>query len=306
GASGGPLEFGISGAIVKSYLEPWAKNVFVGIDAGTYMSGSSSLDPGYPLPSSSPSFSEHGSITPKTQLLGTGVMPFSSTLTNSAYVIRELVATVCITHAHLDHLSGFVINSSCFTADNPKVLAGLPSVIDAILKHVFNDIIWPNMTNEGDYPIGLITLRRLAELPTTTAPSKSSEELYVMPVDNSEEDNEGYEEIANGLEIRAYPISHGCVHKSGRPPKAFESSAFFVRDQRSGREILMFGDVEPDSISISPRNLPIWTAAARKFGSTKLAAIFIECSYASVQPETSLFGHLSSPFLIQELKMFAN
>lgn len=255
------------------------------------------------------------------QYLGTGVMPLTTRLANAAYVARELVSAVCVTHAHLDHLSGLIINSSCFTVDNPKVLAGLPWVIDNLLKHVFNNVIWPNMTSEGEEPIGLITLRRLeCTLPTSPCETEVEDQAAylerdeagdpkrdrISPVDNTFEDEENYEPIANGLEIRAFPVSHGCVHHLGRAPKAFESSAFFIRDVASGKEVLMFGDVEPDSISIDPRNRPVWVAAARKFGRNKLTAIFIECSYASVQPEHSLFGHLSPSFLIQELKMFAS
>ncbi|KAK7208284.1 cAMP phosphodiesterases class-II-domain-containing protein [Myxozyma melibiosi] len=283
-----------------------------------------------PLASSSPSPSFPGpNSTSAPQYLGTGLLPYPCKLTNAAYVARELVAAVCVTHAHLDHLAGFVINSSCFTADNPKVLAGLPWVVDCILKYMFNNVIWPNMTNEGDEPIGLVTLRRLdcaassQHIRTNVEDTKAyyvkdtiiSEEENeeededappISPIDNSFEDEEHYEAIANGLEIRAFPVSHGCLHQHGGVSRAFESSAFFIRDIASGKEILMFGDVEPDSISIDPRNRPVWVAAARKFGRNKLSAIFIECSYASVQPEHSLFGHLSPTFLIQELKMFAS
>lgn len=58
-----------------------------------------------------------------------------------------------------------------------------------------------------------------------------------------------------------------------------ESSAFFIREQHSGREIIIFGDVEPDSISVEPRNKRVWEAAAPRIASGKLRAIFIECSY---------------------------
>lgn len=61
-----------------------------------------------------------------------------------------------------------------------------------------------------------------------------------------------------------------------------------------------------DSVSINPRNRAVWTEAAKKFKLKKLAAIFIECSFASCQPESSLFGHLSPPYLVQELKQFAS
>ncbi|KAK9263593.1 cAMP phosphodiesterases class-II-domain-containing protein [Lipomyces tetrasporus] len=243
-------------------------------------------------------------ISPCQQQLGTGLLPYVSPLTNAAYVVRELVAAVCITHAHLDHLAGFVINSACFTAENPKKLAGLPWVVDAVLKHIFNNAIWPNMSNEGDDPIGMVTLHRFKY--SSHAAGDDDDDEPVGVIEDSFDDEDGYETIANGLDIRAFRVSHGCVHYTGKAPKAYESSAYFLRDKHSGKEILMFGDVEPDSVSMAPQNRAVWIAAAQKFGRNKLSAIFIECSYASIQPEHSLFGHLSPPYLIQELKMFAS
>ncbi|KAK9368734.1 cyclic-AMP phosphodiesterase, partial [Lipomyces kononenkoae] len=294
GASGGPFEFGVSGYLIKSNFEPWAKDSIVAIDAGTYMSGV--MQALRPATSAS-------AISPAQQQLGSGLLPYVSPLTNAAYVVRELVAAVCITHAHMDHLAGFVVNSGCFTVDNPKKLAGLPWVIDGVLKHIFNNVIWPNMSNEGDDPIGMVTLHRFSSN-AVKASNNSDEPVDV--IEDTFDDEDAYENIANGLDIRAYSVSHGCVHGAGMAPKAYESSAYFVRDKRSGREILMFGDVEPDSVSMDPKNRPVWIAAAQKFGRNKLSAIFIECSYASIQPEHSLFGHLSPPYLIQELKMFAS
>ncbi|KAK9457019.1 cyclic-AMP phosphodiesterase, partial [Dipodascopsis uninucleata] len=283
GASGGPVDTGISGFLVKAVKEPWHKNVFVGIDAGTYMSGVVNALRGQQV-----------------FRLGMGTLPFKTILENAAYVIRELVAAVCITHSHLDHVAGFVLNSACFSRENPKVLAGRATVIDAVKTHIFNNVVWPNLTNEGDLPIGLVHLRRLAE---------SKPNLPV--VEGSAEDEAlteaSYEHIANGLSLRAFPITHGCVHtsNSSHAAIAYESTAYFVRDENTGRELLMFGDVEPDSISINPRNRAVWSAAAVKFSRGQLAGIFIECSYPSIQPDHSLFGHLSPKFLIQELKMFA-
>ncbi|KAK9316052.1 cyclic-AMP phosphodiesterase, partial [Lipomyces starkeyi] len=293
GASGGPFEFGVSGYLIKSNNEPWAKNTLVAIDAGTYMSGVMQAL----RPATSPS-----AISPAQQQLGTGLLPYVSPLSNAAYVVRELVAAVCITHAHLDHLAGFVINSGCFSAENPKKLAGLPSVVDGVLKHIFNNVIWPNMSNEGDDPIGMVILHRFGY----SADKIADNDEPVGVIEDSFDDEDDYETIANGLDIRAYRVSHGCVHDTGKAPKAYESSAYFVRDKNSGKEILIFGDVEPDSVSMDPQNRTVWIAAAQKFGRNNLSAIFIECSYASIQPEHSLFGHLSPPYLIQELKMFAS
>lgn len=85
-----------------------------------------------------------------------------------------------------------------------------------------------------------------------------------------------------------------------------ESSAFFIRDSCSGNEIIVFGDVEPDSISLDPRNARIWDIAAPKIASGSLRAIFIECSYDDTVEDSSLYGHLCPRHLIAELKTLAS
>lgn len=69
--------------------------------------------------------------------------------------------------------------------------------------------------------------------------------------------------------------------------------------------MLIFGDVEPDSISLSPRNRQVWRDAAPKIAKGLLRGVFIECSYPDSQPEETLFGHLKPWFLIEELKALA-
>ena len=81
-----------------------------------------------------------------------------------------------------------------------------------------------------------------------------------------------------------------------------DSSAFFIRDTETHREVLIFGDVEPDSISLSPRTYFIWQEAARKISLNLLGGIFIECSYDDSQPDSVLFGHLNPKHLIAELQ----
>lgn len=85
----------------------------------------------------------------------------------------------------------------------------------------------------------------------------------------------------------------------------YDSSAYFIQEQSSRREVLIFGDVEPDSVSLSPRNLHIWQEAAPKIASGLLSAIFIECSYDDSQSNDRLYGHLKPVFVIEELKALA-
>jgi 3',5'-cyclic-nucleotide phosphodiesterase len=85
----------------------------------------------------------------------------------------------------------------------------------------------------------------------------------------------------------------------------YDSSAYFIRDVTTGREILVFGDVEPDSISLSPRNQQVWAEAAPKIASGKLVAIFLECSYDDSQSVDRLFGHLAPRFIAEEMATLA-
>lgn len=84
-----------------------------------------------------------------------------------------------------------------------------------------------------------------------------------------------------------------------------ESSAFFLRDHRTGNEIIVFGDVEPDSISMESHNKRVWEAAAPKVAAGTLRAIFIECSYNDSVDDAYLYGHLCPRHLVAELMMLA-
>ena len=102
--------------------------------------------------------------------------------------------------------------------------------------------------------------------------------------------------MARDLSVRMMPISHG-QHSPGH---TYPCAAYFVRHDPSAREFLFFGDVEPDSVSLDPRNREIWRVAAPKVPDT-LSTIFIECSYPSGRADDLLYGHLSPEHLTQEL-----
>lgn len=85
-----------------------------------------------------------------------------------------------------------------------------------------------------------------------------------------------------------------------------ESSVFFLRDHYSGCEIIVFGDVEPDSVSLETHNKRVWEAAASKIASGKLRAIFIECSYNDSTDDSYLYGHMCPRHLVSELSALAH
>ena len=85
-----------------------------------------------------------------------------------------------------------------------------------------------------------------------------------------------------------------------------ESSAFFLRNNDTGNEIIIFGDVEPDTISMDPRNHRVWETAAPKIAAGTLRAIFIECSYNDSVDDAYLYGHLCPRHLVTELTFLAD
>lgn len=253
-------------------------------------------------------------------------LPHETAKANAIHLVRNLITTYLVTHPHLDHLSGFVINTAGFQhTSRPKRLAGLPPTIDAFKSHIFNDVIWPNLSDE-DGGVGLVSYMRLAEGGN-------------LAIGHGE--GRGYIEVCDGLTVKSWSVSHGkCMHRSSKrnsdtvgepfsrrtsqstttplhshvsprdnnsPPSAYaaDSSAFFLRDDATGHEILIFGDVEPDSLSLSPRTRQVWQDAAPKIAAGTLRGIFIECSYDDSQSDEMLFGHLSPRHVIAELQNLA-
>lgn len=250
-------------------------------------------------------------------------LPYESAQAIGAYIIRDLISTYLISHPHLDHVGGLIVNTASFQiASPPKRLAALPSTIDAIRDHIFNEIIWPNLSDENG-GVGLVTYVRLKEAG-----------IDVL----SENESVPYLNICNGLSVKCWSVSHGYCMKgecqkvrsrngteefhvphssassksqtttsklSVRTRQAIDSSAFFLRDDQTGNEVLIFGDVEPDSLSVSPRTAPVWGDAAEKIVGQVLKGVFIECSYDDSRSDETLFGHLCPRHLIFELQILA-
>ncbi|SPO30052.1 uncharacterized protein UTRI_05891 [Ustilago trichophora] len=90
-----------------------------------------------------------------------------------------------------------------------------------------------------------------------------------------------------------------------RSPPSLDSTAFFITHKGHDKDVLFFGDVEPDCVSKSPRNRQVWSHAAERFAEGKLNAIFLECSYPKHHPTEFLYGHLSVEHLFDELRVLA-
>ncbi|CAD0082010.1 unnamed protein product, partial [Aureobasidium vineae] len=323
GSGGGPSEDNVTGLLVRSTATDWARGSLLAVDAGSHLAAitrifEKNLPNEAPAPELPPQHSETDGISsptsspptrnpiqPKTLpepiVLDNGPfaglsLPHASARANAAHVVRAHVSTYLITHPHLDHLSGFAINTAAFHATSrPKRLAALPFTVEAIKRHIFNDVIWPNLTDE-DGGVGFVSFQRLRE----------GGDIMV-----GTGEGRGYIEVCDGLGVKGFKVSHGNCMKEPQPtrsqrgslgsisepdysafkgsdyrnlpiPHVFgtpgeqtpghnyyspgphgrsftsdptpqhsvvDSTAFFIRDYETSKEVLIFGDVEPDSIS---------------------------------------------------------
>lgn len=264
-------------------------------------------------------------------------LPHEKPLENTWHIVNNFVASVCVTHPHLDHISGLVINSGNFNVFKPMVVAGLSFTIDSLLSYIFNGVIWPNLTNEGTDPVGLITLTRLKRAKSHLHNDKLPALRYTQPG------------LATNLTVLPFAVSHGTAcqvqgrrrssvassissapssfsspipstsstlptgtnnnthpHPSSHHPPTYLSTSYFITDTLTNKTLLIWGDVEPDAVSNNPRNSSVWAHAAHLYNASMLSAIFIECSFPSPHEDALLFGHFSPSHLIHELKYLAS
>ena len=168
-----------------------------------------------------------------------------------------------ISHAHLDHTAGLIMNSP---NDKAKNLYGLASVLDVFKKNYFTWSAWANFGSEGEAPI-------LKKYSYQTLTPKLE-----IPIDNT------------GLFVTPFMLSH---------VKPYESTAFLVRNQNS--YLLYLGDTGPDRVEQSDQLAQLWQTIAPLVIQNQLKAIFIEVSFDNSVPEKSLFGHLTPKLLIEEM-----
>jgi cAMP phosphodiesterase len=325
---------------VRSTSAAWKRGSVLAVDAGVHLSAIVKMMDQY-YSDYVPDCTE-GPVTIQDGPFKGLEISHSQAKSNAAHITRTLIGTYLITHPHLDHISGFVVNTA-LPGSRPKVLAGLPSTIEAFKNHIFNNVIWPNLSDENN-GAGLVTYKRLVD--------GGSPAL-------GEGEDKGYMEICEGLSVKTWSVSHGhCIERhshrgstvsAASPPSSYnsspqsrsrtgsqfqvtpvpgrtsslgsigelrrtdsrehicvyDSSAYFIRDVATGREVLIFGDVEPDSISLSPRNKQVWSEAAPKIASGRLGGIFIECSFDDSITDDRLYGHLASRYLFEELRILA-
>jgi cAMP phosphodiesterase len=179
-------------------------------------------------------------------------------------VLRQDIKAYFISHPHLDHVAGLIINSP---DDSNHTIYALPSCLAVLQDKYFSWKSWANFGDEGETPL----LRKYHYAPL------SPRQETAIP--------------GTMLTVTAFPLSHG---------NPYESTAFLVR---SGDSYLLYlGDTGPDSVEHSDRLHQLWQAVGPLLKNNQLKTIFIEVSFPSEQPDKTLFGHLTPRWLMKEMR----
>jgi len=182
---------------------------------------------------------------------------------STSEVLRKYIKGYLISHAHLDHVSGLIINSP---ADSAKTVYATNKCMEMMENHYFNDQTWANFGDQGvGFPLKKYhfqTLNLAEETPLTNTT----------------------------MTVKAFPLSH---------VNPFESTAFLIKN---GEDYALYlGDTGPDAVEKSNNLQTLWTAIAPLVKNKQLKGIFIEVSFPNEQPDKFLFGHLTPNYLMKEL-----
>lgn len=186
---------------------------------------------------------------------------------SEAAVLKNRIKGYLISHGHLDHLSGLIINSP---DDTSKNIYAMPYVLDVMRDRYFSWQSWANFADQGEKPaLGKYHYQSL-------------EEGKTIPIANT------------AMDLRVFELAHSSPYKS---------TAFLIGSQ--DKYLLYFGDTGADRVEGSDKLKTLWEQVATLIAAGKLKAIMIEVSYANDQPEKQLFGHLTPKLLAEELSVLA-
>jgi len=181
-------------------------------------------------------------------------------------VLKQYIKGYLISHAHLDHVAGLIINSPDDTA---KTIYAWSACIQTLKTHYFTWDSWANFADEGEAPL----LKKYHYQILT--PDSST------VITNTE------------MTVKAFPLSHSNL----------QSTAFLVSSKDAC--VLYLGDTGADAIEKSHNLHALWQAIAPLIVSRKLKAIMIETSFPDEQPDKTLFGHLTPHWLMAEMNDLA-
>lgn len=177
-------------------------------------------------------------------------------------VLKQYIKAYFISHSHLDHLSGLLINSP---DDTTKTIYANADCIEVFKNNYFTWKSWANFASEGEKP-------------------QLNKYHYEVLTPGREVNVTG-----TGLQVQAFPLSHSNL----------QSTAFLVN--YNDRYLLYLGDTGPDEIEKSTNLKALWRAVAPLIKLGKLKALIIEVSFPNEQPDKTLFGHLTPNWLMKEM-----
>ena len=187
--------------------------------------------------------------------------------TNIETVLKNNIRGYLISHPHLDHVAGLIINSP---NDSNKNIYALPFTIQTLEDNYFSWKSWANFGDEGEKP--LLKKYHYIHLAEDSEIILSNTDMYVT----------------------AFELSHSNPYKS---------TAFLIRHDSS--YVLYLGDTGADSLEKSNKLALLWQHVAPLIRTNKLKAIFIETSFPDEQPLSQLFGHLTPALLMNEMQQLA-
>jgi cAMP phosphodiesterase len=183
----------------------------------------------------------------------------------ASVVLKQYIKGYFISHGHLDHLAGMIVNSP---DDSTKSIYGMPNVLDVLKEKYFSWKSWANFADEGEAPL----LKKYHYVALDT--------INEIPIANTT------------MYAKTFVLAHSSP---------YQSSALLVRYNES--YVLYLGDTGADAIEQSTRLRQLWQAIAPLIRGYKLKGIFIEVSFPNEQPDKSLFGHLTPRLLMNEMKV---
>jgi 3',5'-cyclic-nucleotide phosphodiesterase len=182
--------------------------------------------------------------------------------------LKENIKGYFISHGHLDHVAGIILNSP---EDSKKPIYALPEVLDVFKLNYFTRNAWANFGSDGEAPI-------------------LNKYRYVPLVPKFEIAAEGTD-----LQVKAFELSH---------VKPYKSTAFLVSN--TAGSLLYLGDTGADGIEKSTDLKNLWQEIAPLIRAKHLKAIFIEVSFPNAQADDQLFGHLNPRLWAQEMNVLAS
>ena len=292
GCSGGTLEVGTSAYLVKSSRVPYQEilereltDEIVAVDCGSGLAKLCEIvydelcGEGDSMATKSLSFYTKDQVSCLEKFTSRGIKRVGmqldtqseSTPMQVAWKLNHMVKNYLLTHPHLDHCSGLVINSPSFGAHSGKRVHGLDSTCKALGENVFNNVIWPDLTASDK----------------GSCLQLCSMEDHVPKAINST------------YTVTPFKVKHGELTSS----ESYASTSFVISHRVLKRSILMFGDLEADDPDTPNEGLnwKIWQHVAPMIVAGSLQTVMIECSTPNVDANQPLYGHLTPATLFQEL-----